>query len=187
MKRVFLIHGWGGDATNHWFPWISKELTKKGYKIKSFDMPDTENPKIDEWVNYLGDNILSQELDEHTYFIGHSIGCQTIMRYLEKIPKQIKIGGCVFVAPWFNLNNLDSEEVSIAHPWINNKIDFERINRHTKNILCIFSDNDPYDNLSDSKIFKEKMDAKIIVKKGEGHFTLDDGVEKIPEVLEFIK
>jgi len=187
MKKAYLIHGWGGDSKNHWFPWLSKELTKKGFHVKSFDMPDTENPKIEKWVKHMEKNISSDELDENTYFVGHSIGCQTIMRYLEKLPKQKQIGGCVFVAPWLNLNNLEPEDTAIAHPWINTKIDFERIKRHTSNILCLFSDNDTYDNLSDSEIFKDKLGAKIILKHNHGHFTSDDGVEKIPEILDFIK
>ena len=42
-----------------------------------------------------------EDLNENTNFIGHSIGCQTIMRYLET--KEVcKIGGILFVAPWLN-------------------------------------------------------------------------------------
>lgn len=38
--------------------------------------------------------------DENTYFIGHSIGCQSIDRYLEILPSETKIGGVVYVAGW---------------------------------------------------------------------------------------
>ena len=33
--------------------------------------------------------------DENTYFVGHSIGCQAIMRYLESVDVK-KIGGVLF-------------------------------------------------------------------------------------------
>ena len=52
-------------------------------------MPNSENPKIEKWVKYLEENIKS--VDEQTYFIGHSIGCQTIMRFLEKLHKHKKL------------------------------------------------------------------------------------------------
>lgn len=62
-------------------------------------MPDTANPKIKEWVSELEKQV--SELDENTYFVGYSIGCQTIMRYLENKETR-KIGGILFVAPWLN-------------------------------------------------------------------------------------
>ena len=53
-------------------------------------MPNTACPKIDEWVGTLNSKV--DFLNDETYFIGHSIGCQTILRYLET--KEItKIGG----------------------------------------------------------------------------------------------
>jgi hypothetical protein len=182
MKKVYLIHGWGGSSEGGWFDWLKTELPKKGYEVIAFDMPDTENPRIETWVKYLEQNI--KNVDEETYFMGHSVGCQTIMRYLEKLPKHLEIGGGVFVAGWFNLKGLGKEEMEIAHPWINSKIDYERIHRHTEKFLAIFSDDDHFVPLTESKLFKEKLGAKIIVKKKQGHF---EGVDEIPEILKFLK
>jgi len=191
MKKIYLIHEGGGSSENEWFNWLKKELTKKGIKVFSFDMPNTNNPKIDEWVKYLEQKIPFNSIDNETYFLGHSIGCQTIMRFLDKFPKEKEIAGCVFVAGWFNLKE-DSyeskEEKEIACPWITNKIDFDRIKRHTNNFLAIFSDNDPFVPLTDAKLFKERLGAKIIFKKAGGHFdTLEEFSEVGNEVLKFIK
>ncbi len=182
IKKVYLIHGWGFNPEMNWYPWLKKEFLKKGFAVIVYDMPNTDAPKIEEWVRYLEKNI--KEIDEQTYFVGHSIGCQTIMRFLEKLPKHKRIAGCVFVAPWFNLINLEAEEIKIAHPWINSKIDFGRIKEHCANFLAIFSKDDPSVHLDESNKFKENLGAKIIIKKGFGHF---DSAEKIPEILEFIK
>src|SRR3989344_5696346 len=124
MKKVYLIHKWGGNSGEEWYVWLKEELEKKGFEVEVFDMPNTDEPKIEEWVKYLEENINSDDIDEKTYFVGHSIGCQTILRYLEKLHKNKKIAGCVFVAPWLDLINLGEEEMKIAHPWINTKIDF---------------------------------------------------------------
>jgi uncharacterized protein len=147
-------------------------------------MPNTAEPKIDEWVPYLAE--LAGMPDEETYFVGHSIGCQTIMRYLETIYPQ-KVGGVVFVAGWFHLKNLEGpEEEAIAKPWIEMPIDLAKVKNSAKNILAIFSENDPFVPLADKNIFQKKFDAEIIVEKEGGHFTEDDGVTKMPEVLEYI-
>ena len=145
-------------------------------------MPDSDNPKIKEWVNFLSKSV--KQLDEKTFFIGHSIGCQTILRYLEKTNK--KIAGCVFVAGWFDLKEdcyEGEEEKEIARPWINISIDFEKVKRTCNNFLAIFSNNDPCVNLSQSKIFKEKLGAEIMIKNKQEHF---DSVKKIKEIVEFI-
>lgn len=182
MKKVYVIHGWGGSSSNEgWFGWLDKELKKRKMEMVMFDMPETDHPKIESWVGFLRDNI--KDVDEHTYFVGHSIGCQTILRFLEKLHRHKKIGGCVFVAPWLDLINLEPEEMEIAHPWVNSKIDFARINDHCNKFLAIFSDNDPYVHLDEVDKFKKNLGAKIIIKHNQEHFN---ETEKIPEILEFL-
>ncbi|MCR4327407.1 MAG: alpha/beta fold hydrolase [Nanoarchaeota archaeon] len=182
MKRVYVIHGWGFDSSMPWIVTLEDDLRKKGYEVHSFDMPNTNEPTIEEWVKYIEENV--GEVDEHTYFVGHSIGSQTIMRFLEKSHKHSKVGGCVFVAPWLDLIGIESEELKIAHPWIHNKIDFERVLDHTGNITCIFSTNDPYVSPREWKKFEEGLKSKVIIKKDFGHF---EDTKRIPEILEGIR
>jgi uncharacterized protein len=183
MKQVYLVHGWGGsDSSEGWFGWLKSELSKLGFKVTSFNMPDTDNPTIQNWVGFLEKNIT--KVDKNTYFIGHSIGCQTIMRYLEKLPERSKIGGAIFVAGWFNLMGIEKEEEKIAMPWIENQIDFEKVKKHTNNFLAIFSNNDPYVPLSNSDVFREKINAEIVIKDNEGHFN---ETQEIKEIIDFIK
>ncbi len=177
MKKVYIIHGWGLDSNMPWIKWLEKELSQRGIQVQSFDMPNTDEPKIEEWVGYLRENV--SKVDEHTYFVGHSIGCQTIMRFLEKEPKHLKVGGCIFVAPWINLIGLGNEELKIAHPWLNKKINFERILDHTGNIICIFSSNDHFISEKEWKKFEEGLNARIIIKKGKGHFEEEKRLEEI--------
>jgi len=183
MKKVYLIHGWGGQTEcEGWFGWLKDELTKKGFEVIAFDMPNSDNPKIEDWVGYLENNVLN--VDEHTYFIGHSIGCQTILRFLEKLHKHKRVAGCVFVAGWFNVINLEPEELKIAHPWMNSGIEFHRVLDHCNHFLCFFSEDDYYVHLDEAEKFKKNLGAKVIFKKKQGHFN---ETEKIPEILEFVK
>jgi predicted alpha/beta hydrolase family esterase len=182
MKHVYIIHGWGFDSKMPWIVWLEGELKKRGVEVHSFDMPNTDNPKIEEWVKYLEKN--AKDTDAETYFVGHSIGSQTIMRFLEKLHKHTKVAGCVFIAPWLDLIGLESEELEIAHPWLDNKINFERVLDHTGNITCIFSTNDKYVSRDEWDKFKKNLKAKVIVKKDQNHFEV---AVEIPEVLEAIK
>ena len=186
MKRVFLIHGWDGHPSNNWFPWLKKELEKRKFKVVAPLMPNSDEPKIETWVPYLAKQV--KKPDENTYFIGHSIGCQAIIRYLQTIKD--KIGGAVFVAGWFSLT-LESteteEEKEIAKPWFETAIDFDKVKKTTNNFIAIFSDNDPYVPLEEnSKLIKNKLGAKIIIEKNKGHFDDEAEIKELPSVLNSI-
>ena len=129
MNRIYIVHCWDGTKEDGWYPWLDEELTKRGNKVFRFDMPDTEAPEIKEWVNFLDKQV--GKLDENTYFIGHSIGCQTILRYLES-KRGCKIGGMLLVAPWLDLLDYavsDPESYEIAFPWLNTEINFDKVKK----------------------------------------------------------
>src|SRR3989344_1681977 len=98
MKRAVIVHGWGGSPNELLIKLIKAGFEKKSFEVTAPQMPNPEEPKIDEWVNFLSDVI--ENIDENTYFIGHSVCSQTIMRYLEKQNK--KVAKCIFIAGWFN-------------------------------------------------------------------------------------
>ena len=184
MKKVYMVHGWGGSSEDAWFPWLKEELEARGIEVFSLDMPHSDFPKIEEWVKELEYRI--DEADEESYFIGHSIGCQTILRYLEKLHKNARIGGCLFVAPWFNRINMNAEEMEIAHPWINTSLDFGRIVEHSTNFVSLFSGDDPYVPQSDQETFRERLNSKIIVEKKRGHFEKEEEPSVLREALKML-
>ncbi len=184
MKRVFIIHGWDGYPEEGWFPWLKEELEQEDFVVQVPSMPNAKAPKIDSWVSFL--KKIVGKPDKETFFVGHSIGCQTILRYLETLPMDIKVGGVILVAGFVHLNLEEGEDEKIAKPWLETPINWNNIREHIKNIVAIFSDNDPFVPLSDSKIFKNKLKAKIIIEHNKGHFSGSDKVTKLPIVLESI-
>ena len=186
MKRVFVVHMWSGNPEGNWYPWLKKELEAKGFEVNVPEMPDTDEPKIGAWVSYL--KKIVGTVNEDTYFVGHSVGCQTILRYLEQCSSKEKIGGAVFVAGWFKLENLESEEEwKIMKPWLETSIEYQKIRilGGSNKFTAILSDNDPFVSVKENEdMFKNQLGAKVIIKNNLGHFTKDDGVAKLPVALE---
>lgn len=188
MKKVFIIHGWGGSPEEAIHKWLKRELQIKNFEVHAPQMPNADAPKISSWVDEL--KKLAPNPDEDTYFIGHSIGCQTILRYMESLPEKTKVGGVILLAPWVNL--LDTayenpeEEKIIAAPWLNTPINWVKIKSHTNKFVTIFSDDDFCVPLSDKEIFRENLGAKIIVEHNKGHFTEETGITSVLSVLNYL-
>lgn len=53
MKRAIIVHGWGGSSREPLLQWIAGELKAKGYQVSLPDMPDSDYPQIEVWVNKL--------------------------------------------------------------------------------------------------------------------------------------
>lgn len=187
MNKIYIIHCWDGTKEDGWYPWLDKELSNENNKVYRLNMPNTANPKIEEWVSFLDKQI--ETLDDKTYFIGHSIGCQTILRYLQT--KDIcKVGGILFVAPWLDLLNYaieDEDSYNTAKPWLTIPINFEKIKKFTNNISCIFSDNDYFVSLDQKDKFEELLNVKTIIVNNKGHISQDDNVYELKEILEECK
>ncbi|MEK7390555.1 MAG: alpha/beta fold hydrolase [Patescibacteria group bacterium] len=184
-KRAFIVHGWGGNPQEGWFPWLKSELEGKGFEVKAPELPETDAPRIYNWVPALAKSVKNP--DEQTYFIGHSMGCQTIVRYLETLPEGIKVGGAVFVAGFLNnLTGLKEEEKETGEHWMNSKLDLAKVKNHLPKSVAIFSDNDPFVPLNNRAEYENILGSKIMIEKNMGHFSGSDGVKKLPAVLDAI-
>ena len=187
MKRVFIIHGWDGYPEEGIFPWLKKELESRDFTVFNPAMPEPLNPRINSWVTFLGEQVGIPDKD--TIFFGHSIGAQTILRYLESLPENTKVGGAVFLAPWVNLNPVayeTDEVVMIAKPWLETKLSWDKIKSHANKFTAIFSDDDPLVPILDSKIFESDLGAKIIIEHRKGHFSGSSGIKELPSALDSV-
>ena len=180
MKRVFIIHGWGGHSKEGWLAWLGKELASQGFEVHVPDMPDTNYPRIEAWIAKLAE--LVGKADQDTYFVGHSIGCQAILRYMAS--SDSSSGGIVLVAPWVRLPNIIEEEKEIAKPWLETPIDFQQAKAHGGKIVAILSDTDEDAPVEDAPIFEKELGAQTIVLHDRGHFTEGDGAWELPEALD---
>ena len=185
MTKIFIIHGWGGSPKEAWFPWLKTELERRGYAVTIPAMPNPDEPKIETWVPYLA-KIIGQP-DEHTFLIGHSIGCQTILRYLQTLRPDQLIGGALFVCGWLLIRNLKTEdEKRIVGPWVNTPIDLPLVKTKSKKMVAIFSDNDPFVPLENEKRWQELLDAEIIIEHNKGHLGASEGFTELPSALSSI-
>ena len=184
MTRVFIVHGWGDKPGDHWMPWLKERLELKGFNVAAPAMPHTEAPVIGAWVSHLNREVGEVgEAGETTFYVGHSIGCQTIVRHLEQLPAGGTVRGAAFVGPWFVLTNLSAEEEEIAQPWIDTPIDFARVRSRLPELTAYFSDDNPYVALDNQSLFEQRLGAHTRLLKGLKHMGVESGMTTFPELL----
>lgn len=187
MKKVYIIHGWDGSPEEPMLQWIKKNLENRCYSVVIPKMPNADKPEIKSWINKIKE--IAGKLDKEDILIGHSVGCQAVLRYLETISQ--KVGKIILIAPWMHLDKNTIEEegeevIEIAKPWMETPINWKKIKNHCDNFIAIFSDNDPYVPLSNVDMFKKNLDAKILILKNRGHFDPSSNIKELPEILKFL-
>ena len=183
-KLAYLIHGWDGAPDRDWLGWAQGALREKGFEVAAPEMPDTEHPRIVAWLAKMREVVA--RIDGDTYFVGHSIGCQAIMRFLAE--RDAKAGGAIFVAGWFNLVNLEGPEAeAIAKPWIETPIDLAKVRQNLGWSVAMLGDNDPWVPYPETKAaFETGLGSGTVTLPGAGHVTADDGFGPLPQLLEVL-
>ncbi len=181
MKRVIIVHGYTGNPDKNWFPWLKSELEKLGIIVEVPSMPNSNNPVLDEWLPSLSEAIGVP--DQDTFLVGHSLGCPTILRYLESLDGDIKIGGALLVAgfaePLPHLPELDSFTVE--------KWNYENVKQHTEQLAILNSDDDESVPFFNAENVRDRFNAKLITVHGAGHINEKAGFKEVPFVLDELK
>lgn len=186
-KRVIIAHGWDGHPHEGWFPWLQHELEQRGFDVFVPQLPDAENPRIEKWIPALAETVGTP--DAQTYFVGYSMGCQAIARYLVTLPEGTTVGGAVFVAGFFKRltgleDNADMQETD-KH-WLTAPLDFDMVRSRLPKSVAIFSDDDPYVPLDNQDDFRDKLSSEIVIEHAMGHFSGSQGITELPVVLDAV-
>ena len=179
-KQVIFVPGFGLSApleTDDWADWLAKETRKCGFDFKLLSMPDIMYPEVDQWLSFLEKQNI--EIDNNTYFVGHSLGCITIARFLEKLPAKSIARGCIFIAGFCSL-----PKIPLLSGFCSLPLDFSKVKKHAREFVSIISDNDHVISNDLSKEFSQKLGARTVVEHNKGHFTT--GVKEVHSVLNVI-
>jgi hypothetical protein len=179
QKRVFIIHGYGAKSSDNWFPWLQTELEKKGFETAVPQMTDTEEPTLQKWLPHL--QYIVGKCDENTYFVGHSLGTITILKYLESLPEGEKSGGIVLVGGFSE--SIESEKLS---SFTEKPLDYEKVKKSVREIIAIHSTDDKMVPFKFAEIMREKLGAKLIILHDAGHINRKSGYIQLPQALESI-
>jgi uncharacterized protein len=178
MKNVYIIHGYGASPVHHWFPWLKKELEKENVKVVILDLPTPSSPNSIEWSNALEEQM--KLIDENSYFIAHSLGCITLLKFLESLPNTTKIGGYILVSGFNESLPILKELDTFLKP----DIEYVKLKNISSNRVVISAKDDSIVSFNLSNNLSNSLDARFLCQEKGGHFLESDGFKEFPLVLE---
>lgn len=177
MKHALIVHGYKSSPETNWKPWLRQELKKQSFKVDVPKMPDADKPVASSWVRTLAEAV--HEPTQETYLIGHSLGCITILRYLESLSEGQEVGGCILVAGFGG----EFQKYKGGHDsFFDHELDWQRVKEHCSNFVVIHSDDDANVEFEQLEVLRQNLNAKAIGVHGMGHFGSADGVFEVPIV-----
>lgn len=179
MKKYVILHGSFGSNEGNWFPWLKKELQNRGKQVFVPQMPvGIEKQNFESWSNELD----KLAIDENTIIIAHSIAPVFVCKYL--IKNNIRVKKLIFVCGFNNYLGINPDYDAVNKPmYVSN---FKDIKKYCDDIVCFYSDNDPYVKFDVEKQFADAIADKQIIVKGGGHINSESGFEKFEELLGYI-
>lgn len=182
-RRVFVVHGYQAAPDRHWFPWLVERLAADGFTVTVVALPESNNPEVQAWSAALTAAV--SEVDAQTWFVGHSLGCITVLRHLSALVGPWAAAGVVLVAGFEG----PLESVPELRHFLGERIDpaaRRRIIDRVPQRLMVRSDHDIFVPAAASDTLAAAIEAPVVVITGAGHFMGSDGVVELPVVLSAI-
>lgn len=183
MENYFIIHGSFGNPFVNWFPFLRKEIESKGLEVYTPDFPTGVGyQNYENWEKVLKAYLDAGLINENTTIFAHSIAPIFVCKFL--INNKIKVKRLVFVCGFNNYLGINDEYDNVNKSmYLENLAD---IKKYCNDIICFYSDNDPYVKYEVEKDFADTIADKQIIIKNGGHLNSGSGYTEFSELLEYV-
>jgi len=177
--KLYIIPGYRASPTDHWFPWLKQRAEARGSAATVLKMPTPSNPELGEWLKTLQESISAP--DKNTFFVAHSLGCITLLRYLDSLPAERQIGGFILVSGFSSLpaGTLSKQ----LGPFIKDPVDYQHLRKMALQRVVIGALDDPIVPHTYTESLAKSLDAKMVTVAKGGHFMGSDGFTEFPLLL----
>ena len=182
-NNYFIIHGSFGNPFVNWFPYLRKEIEKKELEVYTPDFTTGVGyQNYDNWEKLLKVYLESGLINENTTIFAHSIAPIFVSKFL--INNKVKVKRLVFVCGFNNYLGVNEEyDNGNKSMYIDN---LTEIKKYCNDIICYYSDNDPYVKYDVEKEFANTISDKQFVIKNGGHLNAESGYTEFEELLKYL-
>lgn len=175
-ENYIILHGSFGSNEGNWFPWLKEQLEARNKQVSVPQMPvGIDNQNFKSWSSILD----TLTINENTIIIAHSISPAFVCKYL--ITNKITVKKLIFVCGFNNYFGINYEFDTVNKPmFIDN---FYDVKNYCNDIVCFYSDNDPYVSYVAEKDFADNLTNNQYIIANGGHINSESGYIKFEEIL----
>lgn len=177
-RKLVIVHGYLSTPRHHWYKNAGKDLAPYFDDIIIPRMPEPRIPDPAVWLDELKNTVSVP--DEKTFFIGHSLGCAAILRYLLSQDTECSVGGAVFVSGFVD----PIATIPQVDRFVNKPFDYGKIEEILINKIMVYSGDDKVVPPQHSIRLSKLINSKLYSYHNCGHFTQNDGVKEFPQLKE---
>ena len=180
MENYFIIHGSFSSPYSNWIGWLHSFIESDGKQVYVPDFPiGVGYQNYENWSKLLKNYLDLGLINENTTIIGHSIAPVFISKFLTE--NSVKVKKLIFVCGFNNYLGINEEYDSVNESmYFDNLAD---IKKYCDNIICYYSDNDPYVKYDVEKDFADKISGQQYCISGGGHLNAESNYIAFEELL----
>jgi len=182
IDRILLVPRWSGTAASDFYPWLARELASRAPHVQlevAPLRPAPDRPEIEACLEELAGLAPAR-----TLLVGHSVGCQVLLRALARLPGDARAPALVCVAGWWTVDR----PWDTLRPWIEVPFDHERTAARCARIEVLLSDDDPFtrDAAETRRRFVEALGAEVQIVPGRQHFNAPEEPAVLTAVIRLL-
>ena len=182
-ENYFIIHGSFSSPHSNWFEWLSNYLRDNNKEVYVPDFPiGVGMQNFTNWSKLLKVYVDLGLINENTTIIGHSIAPVFISKFL--VTNNIKVKKLIFVCGFNNYFGINADYDNVNGSMYFD--DLEKTKNFANDVICFYSDNDPYVKFDVEKEFAERISTKQILMPGAGHINAESGFTKFEEITKYL-
>ncbi len=183
MDNYFIIHGSFSSPYSNWIGWLHDFIEGEGKQVYVPDFPiGVGFQNYENWSKLLKYYVDLGLINENTTIIGHSIAPAFITKFL--IENKLKVKKCIFVCGFNNYLGIDEEYDAVNESMYTDGI--ESVKNYAKDIICFYSNNDPYVKYEAELDFANKVATEKILVPNAGHINSESGYDTFEDVVPYL-
>ncbi len=183
LDNYFIIHGSFGSPYSNWIGWLHDFIEIDGKQVYVPDFPiGVGYQNFENWSKLLKNYLDLGLINEKTTIIGHSIAPVFISKFLTE--NKIKVKKLIFVCGFNNYFGINEEYDAVNKSMYFDNL--EDIKKYANEIICFYSDNDPYVKYDAEKAFADQIGAKQIFIPNAGHINSESGYDTFEDIVSYL-
>ena len=121
-------------------------------------------------------------IDEDTTIIGHSIAPVFISKFLTE--NKVKVKKLIFVCGFNNYFGINEEFDTVNRTMYFDNL--KDVKQYADEIICFYSDNDPYVKYEVEKEFADTVATEQILIPNAGHINSESGYDVFEDIIDYL-